>query len=350
MIPMKHILLSILTAGLLLSCSRGPSPLAEDSVVVGVGYVGITVSDLDRSETLYRDATDLKQMSETVISDNAAFDSLAGRSGVTVKSRLLRTANAQLRLMEFQDRSPEAIATGAVPVEGTGIAHICFQADQEMKVYERFLEGGATAIGDPAMVQLSPRNPVYYAYVNDFDGAVIEVEHVDIPALKLDAPPKNQYRLRHVAFASPDVDRLAEFYSAFLDQPKPRRVGGKKGFAGEKIDKVSGLPGSKIRMAWFKTRNLEIEISQYVSHPTTVPAAPRPLDAAGHNMIVFEVTDLDEAREKFVSSGGVIVTEIEEMDGGQVLFGRDPDGNLIGLQTVPADAAVSASHFPDNGI
>ncbi|MEO1188553.1 MAG: VOC family protein, partial [Pseudomonadota bacterium] len=237
---------------------------------------------------------------------------------------------------------------GAIQVFDIPIINWVAEA-QSTNTYQNFLAGGAIAIGDPELVQLSFRNPVYYGYVEDLDGAVIEIEHVDVEKLNLPEPPQNQYRIRHVALASPDVERIAEFYSKFLDQPDPRRVGGSGGFGGARIDAVSGLEGSKIKMAWFQIRNLELEISQYVSHPTEVPATPRSIDATGYNVIVLDVEDLDAAQAKFTEAGGTIVTEPEAMDGGQIVFGRDPDGNLIGLQVAPAESVVSAKNFSGNG-
>ena len=113
--------------------------------------------------------------------------------------------------------------------------------------------------------------------------------------------------------------------------------------------KVSGLPGSKLEMAWFQVRNLELEIFQYHSHPTKDLAKPRPLDALGYNMIVFDVSDMKAARKRLVDAGGTVVTEAGPMDGGQIMFGRDPDGNLLGLQTVAAQAVVSSKNFKNNG-
>ena len=122
------------------------------------------------------------------------------------------------------------------------------------------------------------------------------------------------------------------------------------GISGEKVDAVSGLPDSTLKMAWFQTRNLELEIVQYTSHPTARPKAPRPLNAPGYNMIVFDVGDLGQAKTALVRAGGTVVAEAQPMDGGEILFGRDPDGNLLGFQRVATTAPVSSQNFKNNGI
>jgi len=343
---LQKLLLGFAATLLATACGASePKQLSPDSVVKGLNYVGVVVADIEQSTAFYETAN-MSVVEDQTLQDSEAIDALSGRENVVVETRMLRSANAQVRLMQFSDRD---MTVAAVAVQGPGIAHVCHQVAQSTQTYQNFLVAGAKVIGDPELVQLSSRNPVYYGYVEDLDGAVIEIEHVDIEKLNLPEPPKNEYRIRHVALASPDVDRIAEFYSAFLDQPDPRRIGGSGGFGGKKIDAVSGLEGSKIKMAWFQIRNIELEISQYVSHPTELPATPRPIDATGYNLIVFDVDDLDAAMSKFVDAGGTIATEPEAMDGGTIVFGRDPDGNLIGLQAAPADAIVSSKNFSGNG-
>ena len=120
--------------------------------------------------------------------------------------------------------------------------------------------------------------------------------------------------------------------------------------SGEMVDDVSGIPGAKIEMAWFQLRNLELEIIQYHEPETPPLSEPRPFDALGYNMIVFDVTDLTAAREKLIAAGGEVVLETQSLQGGQIFFGRDPDGNLIGFQTLPADSPYSSKQFKDNGL
>ncbi|MEO0696661.1 MAG: VOC family protein [Pseudomonadota bacterium] len=321
-----------------------------DTPIQGVNYVGLVVSDLDQSEELLSSATGLTRIGETMHLSGSDWDELVGREGVSIETRLLRGANAQMRLMKFSVPSEAAMEASPVPVQGPGIAHVCFQAIKETETYQKFLSGGAKAIGDPKMVQLNPRNPVEYAYVRDPNGVVFEIEHVDIAKLDLDTPPKNTHRIRHVALATPDLKRAVAFYSVLFDEPNPRLIGRLGGFSGENIDRVSGLEGSKIKMAWFEARNLELEISQYVSHPTEVPAEPRPVDALGITMIVYDVDDVVAARARLIEAGAKSVGDIIEVDGGQMVFARDPDGNLLGFHHGPADLPFSSQNFADNGI
>ena len=330
------------------SCAESPEP--GPPVVRGVNYVGVSVSDLESSTEFYSGAADLQLVENSVISDSPVMDALLGRTGVSAQTSLLKSSNAQLRFMQFDNRSTEANAAPKLEVHGPGIAHVCYQVAKKTNSYQRFLDAGAVHIGDRDMVQLNPKRPVDYAYARDADGIMFEVEHVDIAKLDLDTPPRYDYRIRQVSLATSDIDRAVKFYSALLDEKSPRRLGRLFSLSGEKLDKVSGLAGTKLEMAFFQVRNTELEIIQYVSHPTTTPETARPVDALGYNMIVFDVVDVDAAREKLINAGGTVVGDVKPMDGGQILFGRDPDGNLLGFQAVSSEAVFSSQQFKDNGI
>ncbi|MEO9468661.1 VOC family protein [Parasphingorhabdus sp.] len=349
---MRRLATGLSVIALLSACgSSGPqTDVPPDSIITGVSYIGASVSDLEKTAELYGGAVDLTPVDAAEISDNPQFDTLAGRAGVQARTQMMRSVNAQIRFMKFGNPSPEAQATSHMDVQGPGIAHVCYQVNQDTQAYQKFLAGGAKHIGDEKMVHLNPKNPVFYAYARDRNGLISEIEHVDVSQLDLPEPPKNRYRIRHVSLATPDMDRMVEFYSAFLDQHSPRRVGKWMAVSSEKIDRVSGLKDSKVEMAWFQVRNLELEIFQYHSHPTEDLETPRPVDALGYNMIVFDVSDMAAARKRLVDAGGTVMTEPGPMDGGEIMFGRDPDGNLIGLQTSETDSVVSSQNFENNGI
>ncbi len=328
---------------------RNVEQIPPDSVFAGVNFVGLAVADIERASAFYEDSVALGLADQWQGEQVGLQSGLANREPANAQMRLLRSTNAQLLLMEFEGEQHLSANNNPVEVYGPGIAHVCYQVNKETRAYQRFLEAGGKPIGSPDMVQINPRNPVTYAYAHDHDNAIVEIEHVDFSALDLPEPPKNNYRIRHVSLATPNMDRLVTFYAELLQQHEPRRVGSWLKLSGENLDKVSGQPGSEIEMAWFQIRNLELEIIQYHSHPTQLPGQPRALNAPGYNMIVLDVSSLEEARERFESAGGTIEGEATTFVGAPTLFGRDPDGNLIGMQVSTADATISAKNFANNG-
>jgi len=341
----------IIAVAVLAACGNsGPVPIDRTKTVVrGVNFVGVTVSDLDQAEAFYEAGAALETVQNGAQDNTPLWNNLLGREGSKSETRMMRSVNSQLRLMQFENPSSAASSALPVPVNGPGIAHVCYQVAKSTGAYETFLANGATHIGDRDMVQLNARNPVEYAYITDPDGMVIEVEHVDIAALDLPEPPAHEHRIRHVSLGTPNMGRAVKFYSRLLEEPKPRRAGRLFSFGNETVDRVSGLEGTKIKMSWFQLRNLELEIIQYTSHPTETPETPRPVDALGYNMIVFDVSSIEAAREKLLYAGGIVVGDVEPLDGGEILFGRDPDGNLLGFQVVADDAVVSSQNFENDG-
>lgn len=348
--PLLRIRLACGLAAVLMVSAAGT---AQDSAeqtggnepVIGISYVGLSTSDLDARLEFYRNAGDL----ELVASGEGSVEEIFGipdNAPQDVGWRLLRGHNAQVLLHEFANRSAAGRAAGAVPVNGRGPAHLCYRVIDTVRTYQRFLESGAVHVGEKEMASLNERNPILYAYAKDPDGVLFEIEHITtakVPEAARAAFPERA--IRHISLATPDMSRAVAFYSSLLGQPKPRRAGEPDGFGGPQFDAVSGLPSTRIKMAWFQVGNLELELIQYLSHPPEDPADPRPLDAVGYNMVVFEVNDIDAVKQRVLDAGGALVSKQRATEQGKVLFARDLDQNLIGfLQTEP-DSPYSTTRF-----
>ncbi|GAB5486574.1 MAG: hypothetical protein Pars2KO_01440 [Parasphingorhabdus sp.] len=322
----------------------------DDAVIRGVNYVIVTVNNLDHATKTFGDVADLKMVDERPIDAIPGADQLLGRKNWVATSRLMRSNNAQLRFVEFENTQAVRKNFPKVEVFGPGMAHVAFQVNKDTRAYSKFLKAGAEPVnGTPDMTTLNPDNPVEYAYARDANQTMYEFEHVDISKLDRATPPKFNYRIRHVALATQDFDRIVKFYSTLLEQEQPRRLGRLINLQGENFDRVSGLPDTKLKMAFFQVRNMELEIAQYVSHPTTLPEKPRPLDVPGFAMIVFDVADLDAAKALLTAAGGSIVSEAEPFDGGQMMVARDLDGNLLGFQKIEPDSVFSSQNFEGDG-
>jgi len=346
----KVIFATLITLSISAYSGDNNSPLRpKNSVIQGVNYIGTSVSNLEQSVDFYTNAVQLQLSDEKEFIDEPLLNQLANRSNTHVKTKLLKSSNAQIRFMQFSSPSVAANNTKYVEINGPGFAHVCYQAQSKTQAYQKFIKAGALPIGDPDMIQLSAKNPVHYAYARDLDNTPIEIEHVDVEKLDRKTPPKHQYRIRHIALATPDFDRTIAFYSTLLEQENPRVLGSFFPLSGEKFNGMSGLEDTKLKMAFFHIRNMELEIAQYLNHPTTAPETPRPVDALGYNMLVFDVTDLALAKKKLIAAGGSIETEARSMDGGQIFFGRDLDNNLLGFQKLDINSPYSAKNFADDG-
>jgi predicted enzyme related to lactoylglutathione lyase len=317
--------------------------------VQGVNFVGMTVADIERTTTLYQNATNVDLLNDGRLESDPLLNALTNRNNAAANTRLLRGVNAQLLLLQFDNPAASSLSMPSIDANGPGIAHLAFQAVEKSETYQKFLAGGAQHIGSPEMMK-NPRTQVSYAYVRDSDELIVEIEHVDVEALELPAPPKNDIRIRHISLATQDMESLIDFYSILLETQNPRQSGYLFPNKGEFIDNISGLPESETEFAWFQVRNLELEIIQYHNPQPAEQKNMRPFDAPGFNMIVFDVANLDDARKLFIEAGGEIVVESGALKGEQIFLGRDPDGNLLGFQALDASSPFSAKNFKDNGL
>jgi catechol 2,3-dioxygenase-like lactoylglutathione lyase family enzyme len=330
--------LSVLTACAAPSASVDKMASGEGPLVKGVSYVGVSVSDLERSAAFYGSSTGMTVVDSRRIAHNSALARIAGGKDIAAETRLLRGGNAQIRLMQFKSPSAAARLTGPMPVQGVGITHVCHQSPAARPLYPRFIEAGAKPVtrgGQP--IRLVAEVPWRYAYARDADGIMFENEIVEA-----DPPPPYEHRVSHVAIATADIERTVKFYTALLGrEPRERRYN----LARPTLDQVADLDGVKLDVAWYTIGNLELEIWQYLS-PAPVPVTgPRPIEALGYNMIVLDVSDVAAAEALLVAAGGKGEGKPVAMDGGRVAFGRDPDGNLIGLQSVAPASIFSSSAF-----
>ena len=326
-----------------------PSRVANP-IVKGVHYIGATVSNLNNSRDIYQASADLQPVTSAKVENDPWLDRLAGRSGVKVSTQLMKSVNAQLNLMQFARPSAEAKQYSAVAVAGPGIAHVCYHIAKSTGAYEKFLQLGATVMGARDMVKFNEEGPMSYAYVKDKDGLILEIEQVDVEALNPEKSLKHDYRIRHIALSTPNIDKAVAFYSTLLETTNPSRAGDLTPHSGEKFDQVTGLTGTAIEMVWFQIRNLELEIVQYHSYKTELPSKPRPIDAIGYNAIVFDVTDLTAAKKKLLEAGGTLVKTPKNVMDKSIFYGRDLDGNLLGFQILANDSPYSSQNFEDNGI
>lgn len=307
------------------SCSSTSSDAitlgADGPVVRGISYIGISVSDIERTAAYFTGAGGLIEVDRSDLR-GVALDRIAGKS-VSGKTRTLRSNSGQIRLMQFDRPTAAARAAGVVPVQGPGITHVCFQSPDSKPIFPKFVAAGAKPLsrtGD--LVQLRPDVPVKYAYLRDADGTMIEIEQLLLENLTFD------HRMRHVAIASLDIDRTVAFYTAVLGKaPRERR----SNLVNKTLDVTASIDDLKLDVAWFQVGNLELEIWEYLN-PVPMPATEaRPLEALGHNMIVFDVSNTAVALQRLQDAGGLRVASPSPIDGGEIAFGRDPDGNLIGF-------------------
>jgi len=115
--------------------------------------------------------------------------------------------------------------------------------------------------------------------------------------------------IEHIAIASPDPHRLADWYAAHLDF-------------------LINWRSSRSKTVFIKAANgAMIEIIE--SAPDTAPA--QGMKDAGLRHLALVVDDFAATHAKLASEGVAFLTEPERISGNTVAFFRDCDGNILHL-------------------
>lgn len=227
---------------------------------------------------------------EVTIRDPAAtarrFAALIGDAGRLTLQQGLR-----------QPRGPDGLRT-------TGPAHLCIQGSDIDVLAARLAHGGWRAFGAPTALGGSIR----YQYADDDDGLIVEIESV--PGTPADASPW----LAHVALATPDRDRLVDWYAA-LTGTMPRRSS--RLGPNARVDQLTGMAAVEVSGAWLPAGDLEIEFWTYHAPPPR-DGPPGPLGA-----LIFTTPDLAAEVVRLEHHGFKID------DSGATAL--DPDGNVVRL-------------------
>ncbi len=112
--------------------------------------------------------------------------------------------------------------------------------------------------------------------------------------------------LEHTAIATPDPEKLAQWYVETLEFTISHR------YAGNVFVKAPN--GTMLEII-----------------PSEGERTPQGMKAPGIRHLAIIPDDFDAARKALEAKGVAFVTEVLEMDGNRLVFFTDPDGNLLHL-------------------
>lgn len=142
--------------------------------------------------------------------------------------------------------------------------------------------------------------------------------------------------IHHVAISTPDIDRLAEFYTEVMGF---EAVMSTRWRDREIIDRMVGLTGSAARQVMLKAGNAYLELFEY-ELPTPRPADPDRNPAShGYTHFCIDVVDIDAEYERLSRNGMTFHAPPPTSDeiGSahlRAIYARDPDGNIVELQEI----------------
>ena len=151
----------------------------------------------------------------------------------------------------------------------------------------------------------------------------------------------NIQKFRHVAIIVEDLDRMVEFYTRVLGLELKRNFD----IESEEFRKGIGIKDAKARGAHLMVpdSNVEIELFQFIDD-LRVKEKTSVANMIGYRHMAFIVDDLDKTVEILKGNGveffsePITVNEPESVRGFRFVYFRDPEGNIIELNTLPEKA------------
>jgi len=285
-------------------------------MIKGLHHVGISVTDIEKTTAGLQGAIALETATRFKVTDGQMAREVLGLTGAAADAVILRGPNLFLELFHYT--SPDPGPLREKPVEEAGITHICLQS-ADLKTLQTGLTAGGARFPDGGVAL---GTGYLYAYGRDRDLNLMETEGAPFAA----TVPGSWFG--HVAFATPDITRLAKFYAdltAWAVTPA-RRLRRNKLF-----DDVTGLKDVDVTAAWVQGPNCTLEFWQYHNPPTLPPAGQRPVNLLGYNHICFEVEDIASAHARGLELGATLQGGIFQTPLAGLAYLRDPDGNVFEL-------------------
>jgi predicted enzyme related to lactoylglutathione lyase len=140
----------------------------------------------------------------------------------------------------------------------------------------------------------------------------------------------------HINLVAKDWKKLSKFYiDVFNCIPKPPE----RDISGDWLDRLTGINSAHIKgihllLPGFESGGPTLEIFQYND---TIQDDNKSINREGFAHIAFAVDDVEECLDKLKENGGttvgdIVMGDIESVGKIHVVYGKDPEGNIIEIQ------------------
>lgn len=141
--------------------------------VQAADHTGITVSDLERSLTLWRDVLGFELSHRAQLTGEFAAG-VTGVAGAEISiAVVVAPGGHRIELLEYQQPSDRAHLLPR-PCD-VGAVHVALRVDDIDSVLAAVVETGGQAAGSPQTMATGPRAGTRFAYMHDPDGTTIEL-------------------------------------------------------------------------------------------------------------------------------------------------------------------------------
>jgi catechol 2,3-dioxygenase-like lactoylglutathione lyase family enzyme len=133
----------------------------------------------------------------------------------------------------------------------------------------------------------------------------------------------------HAAISTPDLDRSIRFYTDVVGCTEAWAFGWEAG--SEAADAMTGLQDSAARAVMLQLGESYLELFEFSSPAARPGDAARPVCDHGITHICLQVRNLHEEHDRMKAAGMQFMSPPLTQDTGYVVYGRDPDGNVVEL-------------------
>ena len=146
-------------------------------MIVGIHHTALSVKDMERSLTFYRDLLGMKVLSDQTWASSSGSnpkpEKILDLKNPAARQAMLLCGNCHIELFEFSSPEPAPMAEDR-PVNDHGYTHFSLDVTDVDVEYERLLEAGVTFHCPP--INLGPQCRTTYG--RDPDGNVIEFQEL----------------------------------------------------------------------------------------------------------------------------------------------------------------------------
>ena len=139
---------------------------------LSIGHTGITVSDLDRSISFYRDVLGF-EISKPVQVSGPMFESITGVPGCVIDIAFARGLGQVIELLCF--RQPADRKTSQLRTCDPGFWHLCLKVRNIEQVVQAIRAKGFEPLGEIQTAEDAPAKGLRVVYARDPDGVVLEL-------------------------------------------------------------------------------------------------------------------------------------------------------------------------------
>ncbi len=139
--------------------------------ITATNHTSFTVSDLDRSIALFRDALGFELLNRST-RDPAFIEQVVGIEGADIEVAYLQAPGHRIELIQYH--GPDGRRRVESRPCDTGFAHLAFDVDNIDAAVDASRAAGSTPLGEPVVVSAGPNKGGKVVYTRDPDGITIE--------------------------------------------------------------------------------------------------------------------------------------------------------------------------------